>query len=193
MRIPAALLLLWAGLSLPSQTHAHGGVAFEDDLCVINIGFLRAHFTIFQPEDSDREFCEDVPKVSRSIFIMEYLHDLLRTTPVDFRIIRDATGFGRFANWNDIQALDDLEAVTVYYQPPQTEPSGYFRAAHSFKQRGDYIGIVTARHPETNRLYNAVFYFHVGGYNLRSPALLIPLITLLAAFFGVLLYFSHRR
>ena len=29
---------------------AHGGVSMEDDLCVIKIGFLKAHFTGYQPK-----------------------------------------------------------------------------------------------------------------------------------------------
>src|SRR5690606_3770944 len=37
---------------LPLKAMAHGGVAFEDDRCVINIGFLTAHFTIYQPHSS---------------------------------------------------------------------------------------------------------------------------------------------
>ena len=168
-----ALLSLCLGLSCIGETRAHGGVAFEDDQCVINVGFLRAHFTIFQPDTrASREFCEDVPDATWSVFIMAYQHNLLHTMPVDFRIIRDVTGFGRFANWQDVQAIPDLEAVTIYYQPPQIEPSGYFRAGHTFTQPGDYIGIVTAHHLETDRQYNAVFYFEVGGPNTLFVILL---------------------
>ena len=64
-RILLALLLLASTLS-SQHAAAHGGVAFQEDLCVINIDFLQAHFTVFQPEtrESD-EFCEDIPDVSR--------------------------------------------------------------------------------------------------------------------------------
>ena len=66
-------LLLLASTLWSQYTSAHGGVAFQEDLCVINIDFLQAHFTVFQPEtrESD-EFCEDIPNVSRSVFVMEY-------------------------------------------------------------------------------------------------------------------------
>ncbi len=168
--------LLAAGQAGPAS--AHGSVALEDDLCVIDINFLTAHFTIFQPETHGAaEYCEDVPGVARSIFVMEYLHDLLREMYVDFRIIRDETGIGRFAGWDDIVAMGDLEPLTVYYQEASIEPSGYYRASHEFVAKGSYIGIVTARHPIDARDYQAVFFFRVGR-DWGSFPLFIALIVL---------------
>ena len=175
------LIAVLAGLlfcGLPRPALGHGSVTLEDDLCVIDINFMTAHFTIFQPEASGaEEFCEDIPQVARSVFIMEYLHDLLREMRVDFRIIRDQNGIGRFADWNDILAMGDLEPLTVYRQPASIEPSGYFRASHEFAERGEYIGIVTASHPTEARDYQAVFYFQVGR-NWGSFPLFIALIIL---------------
>ena len=159
--VPILAGLLAAGQAGP--VNAHGSVAFEDDLCVIDIDFLTAHFTIFQPETRGADgFCEDIPGVARSVFIMEYLHDLLQEMQVDFRIIRDETGIGRFADGDDILAMGNLEPLTVYYQEPSVEPSGYYRASHEFAEQGSYIGIVTASHPTEARDYQAVFYFQVG-------------------------------
>ncbi len=142
---------------------AHGSVAPDDDLCIIDIDFLTAHFTIFQPEiRGAEEFCEDIPTAARAVFVMEYLHDLLGEMRIDFRIIRDETRIGRFAGWEDIAAMGDLAPVTVYYEPPSIEPSGYYRASHEFAEEGGYIGIVTANHPEEGRDYRAIFYFRVG-------------------------------
>ena len=170
-----------AGLLAVAQAksvHAHGSVALEDDLCVIDIDFLTAHFTIFQPESRGaEEYCEDVPGAARSVFIMEYLHELLQEMRVDFRIIRDETGTGRFADWDDILAMGDLEPLTEYYQEPSIEPSGYYRASHEFTEQGSYIGIVTASHPTEARDYQAVFYFQVGR-NWGSFPLFIALIVL---------------
>ncbi|MCY4183633.1 MAG: hypothetical protein OXF43_12220 [Gammaproteobacteria bacterium] len=174
--VPLIAGLLAAGQVEPAR--AHGSVALEDDLCVIDIDFLTAHFTIFQPETRGaEEFCEDVPEAARSVFIMEYLHELLEEMRVDFRIIRDDTGIGRFADWNDILAMGDLEPLTVHYQAPSIEPSGYFRASHEFSERGSYIGIVTASHPTEARDYRAVFYFQVGR-NWGSFPLFIALIAI---------------
>ena len=174
------VLLLTAPLALsqPTAALAHGSVALEDDLCVIDIDFLTAHFTIFQPEARGAtEYCEDVPAAARSVFIMEYLHELLQEMQVDFRIIRDETGIGRFADWNDILAMGNLEPLTVHYQQPSIEPSGFFRTSHEFDAQGSYIGIVTASHPTEARDYQAVFYFQVGR-DWGSFPLFITLIVL---------------
>ena len=59
-----------------NSSFSHGGVAFEEDLCVITINFMQAHFTVFQPEVSqNEEFCEDIPNATTSVFVMEYLQD----------------------------------------------------------------------------------------------------------------------
>jgi len=174
--VPILAGLLAAAQAEPAR--AHGSVAFEDDLCVIEIGFLTAHFTIFQPETrGSDEFCENIPEAARSVFVLEYLHELLREMQVDFRIIRDETGIGRFADWNDIVAMGDLTPLTVHYQPPSLEPSGYFRASHQFAERGSFIGIVTASHPTEARAYQAVFFFRVGR-DWGSFPLFITLIAL---------------
>lgn len=171
---------LLAALLLPGQLWAHGGVAFEEDQCVINIDFMQAHFTVFQPETrGNEEYCEDIPDVSRSVFVMEYLHDLLSEMAVDFRIIRDVNNVGRFASWEDIEAIDDLEAATVYYQSPAIEEGGYYRASHEFDRRGTYIGVVTAEHPDEDRNYNAVFFFRVGGRDLGTLPLFFALLIII--------------
>ena len=157
-------LILLLGLLFSTQAAGHGGVAFEDDLCVISIDFMQAHFTVFQPETSDStEYCEDIPNVTRSVFVMEYLHDLLTEMVLDFRIVRDVNDVGRFASWEDIEAIDDLEAATVFYEAARMEEGGFYRTSYEFLEKGTYIGVVTADHPTEDRKYNAVFYFRVGG------------------------------
>ncbi len=152
-----ALLVL-----LPQIVAAHGGVVQEGDICVIKVNFLRAHFKVYQPRVSGHEqFCEDLPIASESVFVMEYLHDALATMPIDFRIIRDVTGKGRFARIEDVQQIADLDAATVFYQPAVTEPD-VFTVIHDFDEEGDFIGIVSAVQPETQKVYAAVFPFEVG-------------------------------
>ena len=155
---------------------ACGGVTSEDAVCLININFLQAHFTVFQPEQSEAdEFCESIPDVARSVFVMEYLHDLLPEMLIDLRIIRDLDKLGRFAAWSDIEAIEDLSAVTVFYEEPRIEGGGYYSTEYTFEEEGAYIGIVTARHPTDGREYNAVFYFQVGGADWGT----LPLFALL--------------
>ena len=179
-RYTLQILILIVSFLSSQNAAAHGGVAFEDDLCVINIDFLQAHFTVFQPEtrESD-EFCEDIPDVARSVFVMEYLHSLLPEMAIDFRIIRDINEVGRYATLDDVLAIDDLEAATVYYEPPRIEPGGFYTASYEFDAEGTYIGVVTADHPTEDRYYTAVFYFQVGGPDYGTLPLFLALLLLL--------------
>ena len=167
----AGLAAALAWVLWPAPAPAHGGVVLEDDICVIQIGFLKAHFTVYQPRTQRREeLCEDLPDVAETVFVMEYLHNGLQEMPIDFRIIRDVTGRRRFARWADVTAIEDLDAATVFYQPALVEPD-VFSVLHEFDAPGHYIGIVTARQPGTDRVYNAVFPLRSGrhGFRLRAP------------------------
>ncbi len=146
------------------QAGAHGGVMFEEDVCVIKIGFLTAHFTIYQPEThASQEYCEDIPDVAATIFVLDYLHDSMKEMPVDFRIIRDVEGLGVFAKWEDIARMDNIDRDTVFYRQATREADSVLTADYEFDQPGGYIGVVTARHPTLDKTYRAVFPFRVGG------------------------------
>lgn len=143
---------------------AAGGVIGEAGSCMIKIGFYTAHFTIYQPEtNGNEEFCEDLPDVGQTLFVLDYLHDSLREVPVDFRILRDATQRGQFTKWQDIQTIDDLEAQTVFYQQGGIHAAGQLTIEHTFDTSGWYIGVVTAPHPTTGEMYHSVFPFQVDG------------------------------
>jgi hypothetical protein len=146
----------------PAAVLAHGSVTAEGDLCIIRIGFYTAHFKVFQPGSSqEKEFCEDLPATGESIFVMEYLHQGLSGVPIEFRIIRDVTGLGRFARIEDLAGITDLDAVTVFHQQPTIAP-GVFTVLHDFPESGDFLGLVTVKHPQTDQYYSALFPFSVG-------------------------------
>jgi hypothetical protein len=170
-----------------SQAAAHGGVMIEDDQCIIKFGFYKAHFTIYQPLTSrDREFCEDLPDAGPTIFVMNYLHNSLSRVPVDFRIIRDITGLGPFAKWEDLEKIEALESHSVFYQGPVMRPEGVLMVEHDFAEGGDYIGIVTARHPSKDTIYRAVFPFQVGSrYSFGLIAVILLVLGLLQFRFRV--------
>lgn len=156
------MVFLFLLFALQPQAYAHGGVVEENDICVIKVNFLRAHFKIYQPRVTGHEqFCEDLPAATESVFVMEFLHDALQTMPIDFRIVRDVTGKGRFARMEDIEEIDDLDAATVFYRPAQLEPDVY-SVVHTFENEGDFIGIVSATNADTGEVYAAVFPFEVG-------------------------------
>ncbi len=157
---------------------AGGGVVLEDDVCKIKIGFYEAHFTAFQPETSgNRQFCEDLPDVGPTIFVLDYLHDSMKDVPIDFRIIRDVTGLGRFVRWEDVQAIANLDAQTVFYFPPVIETDASLAVEPTLTEEGAYIGIVTAGHPTSDEIYSAVFPFNVGRTNLDF---ILPFLSVLA-------------
>ena len=162
MKILQLFLVLLLVAAPWQRATAHGGVVEEEDVCVITISYLKAHFKIYQPLiDGHKEYCEDLPNATESIFVMEYLHDELARVPVDFRIIRDVTGKGRFARWQDVAAIEDLDSVTVFYQPPTIDPD-VFTVLYDFEEEGDYIGVVTAAPDGNDRQHIAVFPFEVG-------------------------------
>jgi len=164
---------------LPGAAVAHGGVVEEDDLCVIKVDYLRAHFKVYQPRVSGhQQFCEDLPVASESVFVMEYLHDALADMPIDFRIIRNITGKGRFARMEDVEQLEDLDHATVFYQPALAEPD-VFTVVHDFAEEGDFIGIVSATHPGTKKIYAAVFPFEVGFTGIGYWPLFVAALVLL--------------
>jgi len=157
----AIFSLIVLGLA-QNSVHAHGGVVEEEDLCVIKVNYLRGHFKIYQPLiDGHREYCEDLPNATETVFVMEYLHDSLGEAAVDFRVIHDVTGKGRFARWEDVDEIQNLDAVTVFYHAPTVDPD-LLTVIHEFTEDGDYIGIVTANVDGDEKIYRAVFPFEVG-------------------------------
>lgn len=180
------VLLLVFGLSWTDALRAHGGVVAEEDLCIIEIGVFRAHFTVYQPETrASEEFCEDVPDIADAVFVLDYLHDSLKQVPVDFRIIRDVEDRTIYASWADVQAMGDLAAVTEFYEPPKVYRNGSMNVSHKFERKGWYIGIVTTRHPTLDRTYQSVFGFHVGSRGLGYWPLIILVMLLVQGHFWV--------
>ncbi|MDH4109515.1 MAG: hypothetical protein OEW35_14480 [Gammaproteobacteria bacterium] len=173
---------------------AGGGVVLSEDTCKIRIGFYEAHFTAYQPQASgDRQFCEDLPETGETIFVLDYLHRSLSEVPVDFRIIRNVTDKGSFARLEDVQALPDLDAVTVFYQPPLVKSNATFSVTAVFQEKGDYVGIVTAGHPTKDTIYTAVFPFSVGARRLPWGIVGFALALLLAGLYVVRTLGAGRR
>jgi hypothetical protein len=175
-------------LLLPAAVaKAGGGMVLEDDICILWIDFYSAHFTAYQPKTSGNiQFCEELPDTGETIFVLDYLHRSLKEVPVELRIIRDVTGQGRFVKLEHVEEIEDIEAQTVFYQPPVVRPDASFRIEHEFAEEGAYIGIVSAGHPSNDAIYTAVFPFEVGGSNYSY---LFPLIVILA---GAVFFFLRR-
>jgi len=179
--------LLSACLIYSAQLFAHGGVALTDDVCVMSLGNLSAHFAIYQPETrQSKEFCEDIPDATGSVFVIDFVHDVLRDMVVDFRIVRDVNKVGLSAGWADYQAIDNLQEATVFYQSAQQYSNGTMRLNTHFHQKGSYIGVITAVNPKTTKVYKAVFPFRVGNKTFWDyfPGF-IALLIVLEAFYWI--------
>jgi len=175
-----------------ASTLAGGGRVLEGDVCIIRIDFYSAHFTAYQPDTSGNEqFCRDLPDTGETIFVLDYLHQSLKEVPVDFRIIRDITGLGRFVKLKHVEEIEDIEQHTVFYQPPVIRPDASLKIEFDFTEKGEYIGIVSAGHPSNDTIYTTVFPFEVGGSNF---AYLAPLLLLLGGIaFIIARRFSRSR
>jgi hypothetical protein len=188
-RLACRAILGVALLTFPAAgIQAGGGLVLEGDVCIIWIDFYSAHFTAYQPGTSGNEqFCQDLPDTGETLFVLDYLHQSLKEVPVDFRIIRDVTGQGQYVKLKHVEDIEDIEQHTVFYQPPVVRPDASLTIEYDFKEKGTYVGIVSAGHPSTDMIYTAVFPFEVGasGFGYLWPLLL--------ALVGVAFFFLHRR
>ncbi len=167
-----------------SSVFAHGGVFLEDDLCVIQIGFFKAHFTIFQPEiTANKEYCEDLPNADESLFVLDYMHESLKQMPVDFRIIKNITNKGRATTWQDIVKINNLDKYTVYYQSAKVAQNGTLQAEYNFSDTGHYVGIVTTQQSGNDKIYRAVFPFKVGVSSYGFLPLFLALIFVIEIYY----------
>jgi len=156
------VLLIAFSLGAPRVATAHGSVTPEDDLCIIRIGYYRAHFKIYLPRTNEHdEYCEDVPGTGETVFVMEYEHSGLGSVPIDFRIIRNVTGKGVFTALEDVERIQDLAAVTVVHHEAAIQ-TDVFTLMYDFAEEGEFVGIVKVQNPETAKIYTAVFPFEVG-------------------------------
>ncbi|MFK7817058.1 MAG: hypothetical protein AB8B92_12060 [Gammaproteobacteria bacterium] len=178
-----------------AETHAHGGVLLEQDVCILKIDSYQAHFTIFQPQISKHEqYCEDIPAIGESVFVMEYLDDALRNMQIDFRIIKDTQKLGRFARLEDVEKIKDIQQQTVFYQHPTTNIDGVYLAQYEFTEKGYYIGIVSAKHANQDKAYTAVFPFQAGSKNWGYIPMIIALaIGLLLIYWLMNKGYSHKE
>jgi len=177
--ISVFMLVAFCLVLVVGSANAHGGVVRNADLCLIKIGYLKAHFKIYLPRTRQQEeFCEDLPEAAETVFVMEYMRSRLGEMLIDFRIIRDVTGLGRFAQWQDVALIKDLDAATAFYQPAIIEPD-VFTIVHQFKESGWHIGIVSAKPQNSDKIYTAVFPFKVGPIGFGYWPFLIGMLILI--------------
>ncbi len=175
----------------PQVSYAHGGVSMEDDVCIIQIGRYKAHFTGYLPESrATQEFCEDIPSIGNAVFVVDFISDELREMELDFRIIRDVNDAGLDATYEELGGEQAIADATIYYAPMRHYPSGVIHLSYPFITKGTYIGILNARHVATGLAYRSIFPFRVGEVTYMRYALYFGLVL---AGCGLFIWFSGRR
>lgn len=166
-------LMLAIGVPFSAQVQAHGGPSkAEEDICKLQVGPYSIHFTGYQPDSTpDKEFCEDIPATGRTVVVLDYIEEELRSLPAEVRVIRD-TG-----------SEQDLQAITVFHMPPQVYPNGSVTFEYIFDKPGKFVGLVTVGGKQE---HVARFPFSVGEPKviwLYIMAALAALASVVAIFF----------
>lgn len=175
---------------------AHGGVSIEQDVCIMKLSpTLKAHFTGYQPEyRATQEFCEDIPVVGKTIFVIDFITDDLRNMNIDFRIIKDVNNIGNRAKLSDLGGPKAIEAATVFHKEKMKYPRGTIDVTYNFEKEGRYIGIVTANYDDNPTNYTSVFPFKVGIFNYWKFVIPVAIIIIVSSgVFGIFLGMSRKQ
>ncbi|MEM7467337.1 MAG: hypothetical protein AAF387_10680 [Pseudomonadota bacterium] len=170
---------------------AHGGVAMEDDLCIMRIGQYRAHFTGYQPRlRASQEFCEDIPELGEAIIVLDFLDSVLRKKQISFQVISDPSGKGATAAFEDIESALSEGTHNVHSIPSDVYPSGSFNATISINKPGWYVGVLSAAGSDDATPLISVFPFSVG---VRDYTNMLSWIAVIVFLSGAFYWLSARR
>jgi len=179
-------LMLAIGIPYAAQVQAHGGLSLADDVCKLTIGPYTMHFTGYQPDSTqEKEFCEDIPAIGRTVVALDYIEEALRPLPTEVRIIRD-TGPGGGQPGPEEQ--QNLEGITILHVPPKVYPNGSINFEYQFAQPGKFVGLVTVGEKGE---YVSRFPFSVGEPKGTSPYLIVGIAALVVA--AVVFFLRGRK
>ena len=102
---------------------------------------------------------------------------------MDFRIIRNVTGQGQYVKLKHVEEIADINQHTIFYQPGVIQSDASLKIEYDFKEKGSFVGIVSAGHPSNDNVYTAVFPFEVG----RSRLGYMPFLALFLLVAGYIL------
>lgn len=171
------------GMMCSVQVQAHGGLSLAEDMCKLTIGPYTMHFTGYQPESTqEKEFCEDIPNIGRTIVALDYVDEALRPMTTEVRIIRD-TGAEPGSEGN-------IEELTIFHQPPKVYMNGSVTFEHDFPAEGKFVGLVTIRDNGTEHVSRFPFAVGTGGKS-NMPYILGVLV--LAAGAGAFFFMKKKQ
>ncbi len=181
-RLTAAAALAALAVFATAPAQAHGRLGAAEGRCRLFIGPDIMNFTGYLPEASKNEFCEDIPSTGPMIMVLDAEQQELRDMKIELRIVKDVGGVDK--------EPENLNDITVAYQPPKTYPTGTVNFEHTFKEGGYFVGIVTVS-GDHGELWVSRFPFSVDRSFMRDlPVYLTLALGVLAAF---AIYLVHRR
>src|ERR1700730_2484538 len=83
------LFVTCAWLTVSGTAAGHGAVSMEQDICKLKVGSLQMHFAGYQPDSSRSEFCEDIPRIGRTVIVLDFIDDALRDLKTEVLIVRN--------------------------------------------------------------------------------------------------------
>ena len=102
---------------------------------------------------------------------------------IELRIVKDVGGADKEEN---------LEAITVAYQPPKIYPTGTVNFEHNFKEGGYFVGIVTVT-GDHGEQWVSRFPFSVDRSFMRDLPVYLTMALGVIAVFGIYLLHRHRN
>jgi hypothetical protein len=180
--VAGALVIAAAFSSVPAE--AHGRLGAAQGRCRLYIGPDIMNFTGYLPEASKNEFCEDIPSTGPMIMVLDAEQQELRDMRIELRIVKDVGGPDKES--------ENLEAVTIAYQPPKVYPTGTVNFEHNFKEGGYFVGIVTVT-GDHGEQWVSRFPFSVDRSFMRDLPVYLTLALGVIAVFGIYLIHRHRN
>lgn len=175
-----SLLIAVLGMMYSMQLQAHGGLSLAEDMCKLTVGPYTMHFTGYQPENTqEKEFCEDIPNVGRTIVALDYINEELRPMTTEVRIIQD-TG-----------SEENLDEITVLHIPAKVYSNGSVTFEHYFPERGKFVGLVTIRSEQGADEYVSRFPFAVGTGGKSNTPYILGALLLVAG--GAFFYMRNAK
>ncbi len=181
----AAAAALAAGAALAAvPAQAPGRLGAAEGRCRLFIGPDIMNFTGYLPEASKNEFCEDIPSTGPMIMVLDAEQQELRDMKIELRIVKDVGGVDK--------ENENLEAITVAYQPPKIYPTGTVNFEHNFKDGGYFVGIVTVT-GDHGEQWVSRFPFSVDRTFMRDLPVYLTLALGVIAVFAIYLVHRHHN
>jgi len=153
MRLHFLVALGLGVFAVAGEAQAHGGVSIDQGQCIMKIGPDTMTFTGYQPQKSREQFCDDIPDIGPTIIVLDAQQDELRDMAVDIRVLR---------NVGQKDDNENMEANTEVYVPAKIYKTGTLNFEYDFKQKGNFIGLVSAKNNDGSKVYVSRFPFAVG-------------------------------